>query len=120
VIGFVLSFGDGLTRPIHVSGDTVWFEGVAEVARRFRPGIVMPFAGAARTRGPFDLTMDSNDTVEAAHHFSDAVIVPVHTDGWAHLTQGREEIRRTFAALGLVPRLVLLEPDIAVAIEPAV
>jgi L-ascorbate metabolism protein UlaG (beta-lactamase superfamily) len=88
VIGFVLNFGDGLTRPIHLTGDTVWFEGVAEVARRFRPGIVMPFAGAARTRGPFDLTMDTNDTVEAVHHFSDAMIVPVHTDGWAHLTQG--------------------------------
>lgn len=31
VIGFVLSEA-GLTRPIYVTGDTVWYEGVAEVA----------------------------------------------------------------------------------------
>jgi L-ascorbate metabolism protein UlaG (beta-lactamase superfamily) len=118
VTGFVLSFGDGPTRPVYVTGDTVWFEGVAEVARRFRPGIVIPFAGASQPIGPFDLTMDTNDTVEAAHRFGDAVIVPIHTDSWAHFMQGREDLRKAFAALGLAPRLVLLEPGVATAIEP--
>jgi len=117
VTGFVLDFGDGPTRPIYVTGDTVWFEGVAEVARRFRPGIVMPFAGASRPIGPFDLTMDTNDAVEVAHRFSDAVIVPVHTDGWAHFTQDREDLRKAFVALGFAPRLVLLEPGVATTVE---
>jgi hypothetical protein len=33
-----------------LTGDTVWYDGVAEVARRFRPGVVLLFAGAARIR----------------------------------------------------------------------
>ncbi len=68
---------------IYVSGDTTWFDGVAEVARRFKCDVVLSFAGAAQTRGPFRLTMDTNDTIETAHAFADAVIVPLHTDGWA-------------------------------------
>jgi hypothetical protein len=40
VIGFMLTFVDG-TPPIYITGDTVWFDGVADVARHFRPGIVL-------------------------------------------------------------------------------
>jgi L-ascorbate metabolism protein UlaG (beta-lactamase superfamily) len=117
VIGFVLSFSDPGVRPIYISGDTAWYDGVAEVARRFRAGVVLPFAGAARTRGPFHLTMDTNDVIETAHSFPDAVIVPLHAEGWAHFTQGREDLAATFNALGVGSRLRLLEPGVATAIE---
>jgi L-ascorbate metabolism protein UlaG (beta-lactamase superfamily) len=46
VIGFVLSREKG--PPIYVSGDTVFYDGVAEVARRFNCGVVLRFAGAAQ------------------------------------------------------------------------
>jgi L-ascorbate metabolism protein UlaG (beta-lactamase superfamily) len=59
VIGFVLLSSRPGSRPVYISGDTVWFDGVAEVAKRFKAGVVLPFAGAAQTRGPFHLTMDS-------------------------------------------------------------
>jgi hypothetical protein len=36
---------------VYLTGDTVFYEGVVEVARRFRPQLVVIFAGAARTRG---------------------------------------------------------------------
>jgi len=98
----------------------VWYQGVAEVARRFRAGIVVLFAGAARTRGPFDLMMDTNDAIETAHAFPDAVIVPVHYEGWAHFTQGREDLEQSFTALGIGARLRLLEPGVATAIKSAV
>ena len=115
VIGFVLAAKDG--RPIYISGDTVWYDGVAEVARRFKAGVVMPFAGAAQTRGPFHLTMDTNDTIETARAFPDAVIVPLHTDGWAHFKQNAGDLRTSFDALGFGPRLKLLEPGVKTVIE---
>jgi L-ascorbate metabolism protein UlaG (beta-lactamase superfamily) len=118
VIGFVIAREDAATRPIYVTGDTVWYEGVAEVARRFRAGTVLLFAGAAQTRGPFHLTMDTNDAIETAHAFADATIVPVHHEGWAHFTQGRGELEKSFAALGLGNRLQWLEPGIATTIAP--
>jgi L-ascorbate metabolism protein UlaG (beta-lactamase superfamily) len=110
VIGFVLSPKG--RAPIYISGDTTWFDGVAEVARRFKCGVVLPFAGAAQTRGPFHLTMDTNDTIETARAFPDAVIVPVHTDGWAHFKQNAQDLRVSFDALGFGKRLKLLEPGV--------
>lgn len=117
VIGFVLTSKAG-SRPVYISGDTVWYDGVAEVARRFRAGVVLPFAGAAQTRGPFHLTMDVNDTIETARAFPDAVIVPLHTDGWAHFRQNANDLRASFDTLGFGPRLKLLEPGVATVIEP--
>ena len=117
VIGFVLASSKAGSRPIYVSGDTTWFDGIAEVARRFKAGVVLPFAGAAQTRGPFHLTMDTNDTIETARAFPDAVIVPVHTDGWAHFRQNAKDLRVSFDALGFGKRLKLLEPGVRTAID---
>jgi L-ascorbate metabolism protein UlaG (beta-lactamase superfamily) len=117
VIGFVVTSGKPGSRPVYISGDTVWYDGVAEVARRFRAGVVLPFAGAAQTRGPFHLTMDTNDTIETARAFSDAVIIPLHTDGWAHFRQNAGDLRVSFDALGFGKRLQLLEPGVATLIE---
>jgi L-ascorbate metabolism protein UlaG (beta-lactamase superfamily) len=118
VIGFVVQSGKAGSRPVYISGDTTWFDGVAEVARRFNCGVVLPFAGAAQTRGPFHLTMDTNDTIETARAFADAVIVPVHTDGWAHFRQNAEDLRASFDTLGFGRRLRILEPGVATVIEP--
>ncbi len=115
VIGFVIAAPD--SRPIYVTGDTVWFDGVAEVARRFHAGVVLLFAGAAQTRGPFHLTMDTNDAIETAHAFPNAIIVPLHAEGWAHFTQGRDDLDKSFAALGLGARLRLLKPGVTTAVE---
>src|SRR5262249_36948823 len=70
LIGFVVESSNPSTRPIYITGDTVWFAGVAEVSRRFPAGLVLLFAGSARTRGPFELTMNTNDAIETAHAFA--------------------------------------------------
>jgi L-ascorbate metabolism protein UlaG (beta-lactamase superfamily) len=115
VIGFVLSTARG--DAMYVTGDTVWYDGIAEVARRFSPRIVMVFAGAAKTRGPFHLTMDTNDVLETAHAFPNATIVPIHCDSWAHFTQTRDDLVVSFRALG-VERLRTLEPAVATTFAP--
>jgi L-ascorbate metabolism protein UlaG (beta-lactamase superfamily) len=75
-------------------------------------------SGAAQTRGPFHLTMDTNDTIEAARAFPDAVIVPLHTDGWAHFRQNANDLRASFDTLGFGSRLKILEPGVTTVIEP--
>jgi L-ascorbate metabolism protein UlaG (beta-lactamase superfamily) len=116
VIGFVLSL-PGAGRPIYITGDTVWYDGVAEVARRFRAGLVLLFAGAAKTRGAFHLTMDANDAIDTAHAFPDATIVPLHYEGWAHFSQSGDDLVQSFKALGIGARLRLLEPGVPTTIE---
>jgi L-ascorbate metabolism protein UlaG (beta-lactamase superfamily) len=119
VIGFVLTSNDPAVAPIYVTGDTVWYDGVAGVARRFKAGIVLLFAGSAQTRGPFHLTMDTNDAIETAAAFPDAMIVPVHYEGWAHFRQSGDDLQKAFKALGFDKRLLMLKPGVPTLIGSA-
>jgi hypothetical protein len=78
---------------------------------------VLPFAGAARARRPFHLTMDTNDVVEVANAFPDAIVVPLHVDGWARLAQNGADIVASFDILGLGSRLRLLQSGIPTTVE---
>lgn len=117
VTGFLVGV-DASGDALYVTGDTVWFDGVAEVARRYRPRVVILFAGAARTRGAFHLTMDANDAIETAHAFPGALIAAVHTEGWTHFTEGGDALAHAFAALGLGHRLLALPPGVATGVAP--
>jgi len=110
VTGFMLEMADGSLPSLYVTGDTVYYEGVAEVARRFSPGFILAFAGAARVRGPIDLTMSANDLLDTANAFPQSLIIPVHTEGWAHFTQAAEEVAGVFGALGLGHRIRTIKP----------
>jgi L-ascorbate metabolism protein UlaG (beta-lactamase superfamily) len=111
VIGFVITDVESAQDLVYVTGDTVWYEGTAEVARMFHPRIVLPFVGGAVTsRGPFFLTMNTNDAISLAAAFEGAKLVPVHHEGWAHFTQSQHDLGKAFTALGLADRLQLVEP----------
>ena len=112
IAGEVIGFALGIDEPgdaIYVTGDTVWYDGVAEVARRFRPRLVILFAGSAKPRGPFHVTMDNNDAIETAHAFPSAKIVAIHNEGWVHFTESQADVLRAFGTLGLASRLQMLE-----------
>lgn len=115
VIGFVLTIDDG--PAIYVSGDTVWYEGVAEVARRFDVAVAILFTGSAQPRGPFHVTMDSNDAIEAAHAFAEATVLAIHNEGWAHFTQSQEDLAQAFSAVGLGTRLTLLQRGVPIQLH---
>ena len=94
---------------IYLTGDTVYYEGIGKIAERFRPAYVFVFAGAARARGPFNLTMGSNDVLDTASTFPDATIIPLHFEGWSHYTESEKELEQAFQAVGLRHRLRLPE-----------
>lgn len=107
VIGFVFFFTDRPDEAIYVSGDTVWFDGIAEVARRFDIQLAILHLGAARVPavGPFHLTMTANEALHATRTFANAPIVPIHFEDWAHFSEGREDISSAFGRAGLEHRL---------------
>jgi L-ascorbate metabolism protein UlaG (beta-lactamase superfamily) len=115
VIGFLLSLGAGSARRTlaYITGDTVWYEGVAEVARRSAPPVLFLHGGAAQPRGPFNMTMNTNDAIETARAFPRARIIPLHHEGWEHNTQDAGDLALAFAAVGLSDRIQVLVPGVA-------
>jgi L-ascorbate metabolism protein UlaG (beta-lactamase superfamily) len=112
VIGFVLHRPGQRQHAVYLSGDTVWYEGVAEVASNFEVDVAVLFMGAARVAaaGPSPLTFTAGEGVAAARAFAGASIVPVHYEGWAHFSENRREIDAAFDAAGMRSRLRWLEP----------
>ena len=110
VIGFTLRWTDAPDSVLYISGDTVWYEGVAELLRREPVRIAVLFAGAARVAavGPAHLTFTANELVQAARSCPGAVIVPLHLEGWEHFSESRLEVEAAFSAAGLGDRLRLL------------
>ncbi|MQY09510.1 MBL fold metallo-hydrolase [Actinomadura macrotermitis] len=112
VVGFVLT-GRGLPT-VYVSGDNASLDAVARIAERFGPvDTAILFAGAPRFSVLFDgalIVLDSAQAAEAAKILGARRAVPVHYDGWAHFTEGRDELAAAFAAAGLAGRLDLGEP----------
>jgi len=109
VTGFVLA-GQGLPT-VYLSGDNASVRTVAEISRK-EPDIdaVLLHAGAARVPARFDgrpLTLDSRSAAAAAAVLGAGLVVPAHYDGWAHFSEGRDEIERAFREAGLSSRLAL-------------
>ncbi|MEU8382748.1 MBL fold metallo-hydrolase [Streptosporangium sp. NPDC048865] len=109
VIGFVLT-GEGLPT-VYVSGDNASLGLVKEIAGRFGPvDTAILFAGAPRFPALFEgalIVLDSVQAAEAAGILDARRVVPVHYDGWAHFTEGRDELVAAFTAAGLADRLDL-------------
>ena len=108
VIGFVLSVRGKDEIEIYITGDTVYYEGVAEVAKAFKPQYIFLFAGAAKPRGAFNMTMDTNDAIDTAFAFPQAIIIPLHYEGWKHLSQDQNDLLRSFGVIGIEDRLKIL------------
>jgi len=116
VTGFIVYPAAKPEEGVYITGDTVWYEGVAEVARRYPVRMVILFAGAAcvKLRGPFHLTMNTKDAIATAQAFPHALIYPVHHQGWEHFTEGQEDLIAAFASAGLAGRLRPLELGVPV------
>lgn len=101
MIGFLLD------DAVWFSGDTVWYEGVREVAERATIEVALLCLGAARVRaaGDHPLTFTAAEAVTVARAMPSATIVPAHFEGWEHFSETREDVEREFAAAGLADRL---------------
>ena len=112
ISGDVVGFALGREKPgdlLYVTGDTVWYVGTAEVARLFSPKVVLLFTGAAEPRGRFHMTMGSEDALEAAHAFPNALLVPAHNEGWVHFRENQDQLAHSFSVFNLEDRLRLFE-----------
>jgi L-ascorbate metabolism protein UlaG (beta-lactamase superfamily) len=110
VTGFVLT-GPGLPT-VYVSGDNASLDLVRVIVERLGPfDVALLSAGAAQTallEGAF-LTLTSELAAEAVRILGSPATVPVHFEGWAHYTQGRDTLRQAFERAGLGRSLRLLE-----------
>ena len=119
VIGFLLEWGGFRNGAVYLTGDTRLFGGVRKVAREFDVGTIMMNLGA----GSFGLTgsvcysMPAKEGAKTAELFPKARIIPLHYDGWSHLSEDRSDVLEAFNAPHLRPRLYWLPKGLEVSLD---
>ncbi|MFN8382045.1 MAG: MBL fold metallo-hydrolase [Anaerolineales bacterium] len=110
-IGFMLEWEGQQHGALYITGDTIYYHGIDEVAERFTVSVGIFHLGRASfpITGPIRFTMDARDGVKAARALNPRTIIPIHYEGWKHFSQGKAVIEKEFAAEGLSDKLHWLE-----------
>ncbi len=88
-------------------------------ARRFPVNVALLHFGAAQAKrfGPVSITLTAREGTQIAALLEKALIIPIHYEGWTHLTEGREDIERAFLAAGQESHLQFLPPGQPVSFD---
>jgi L-ascorbate metabolism protein UlaG (beta-lactamase superfamily) len=100
VIGFSLAWEGQQHGALWISGDTVLYPGVREVADRIDVGTAVLHLGCVQfpVSGPFRYTMNAAEAVELCGQIRPHTAIPIHYEGWKHFREGRDGIERALAA----------------------
>lgn len=120
VVGFALRWAGQQHGELWVTGDTVLYDGLREVAKRLNIGTLLIHLGAVRFRylsGWFRYTMDAKEAVELLDEVKPTTVIPVHYEGWSHFQQGRGEAEKVLATSPYVERIRWLDPGESATVE---
>jgi L-ascorbate metabolism protein UlaG (beta-lactamase superfamily) len=100
VVGFALGWEGQEDGVVWISGDTVLYDGVRQVADRLRVDVALLHLGGVRfpVSGPLRYTMTAAEAVELCGLIGPRTAIPIHYEGWKHFRQGREAIERELVA----------------------
>jgi L-ascorbate metabolism protein UlaG (beta-lactamase superfamily) len=100
VVGFSLVWDGQVHGSFWISGDTVLYDGVREVADRIEVGTAVLHLGGVRfpSTGPLRYTFSAAEAVELCGRVRPRTVIPLHYEGWKHFREGREAIEREFAS----------------------
>lgn len=100
VIGFALGWDGQQHGVVWITGDTVLYDGVREVADRLQVDTALLHLGGVRfpISGPLRYTMTAREAIELCGLVRPRTAIPIHYEGWKHFRQGRGEIERELAS----------------------
>jgi L-ascorbate metabolism protein UlaG (beta-lactamase superfamily) len=100
VVGFALRWEGQEHGALWISGDTVLYDGVREVADRVDVGTALIHLGGVRfpATGPIRYTMTAAEAVELCELLAPQTAIPIHYEGWRHFRQGRDAVEAEFSS----------------------
>ena len=101
--GFVLEWPGQKHGALYISGDTVWFNGINEIAHRFQIGTAILHIGKASfpITGPIWFTLSIQGSRARVKALNPRTVIPIHYEGWKHFREPRAEAEKQFAAAGM-------------------
>ncbi len=100
VVGFALRWPEIDTKALWISGDTVLYDKVRQVADRVDVDTAILHLGGVRfpVTGPLRYSMTGREALELIDLIGPRVAIPVHYEGWTHFREPRERLEHVLAA----------------------
>jgi L-ascorbate metabolism protein UlaG (beta-lactamase superfamily) len=100
VVGFALAWEGQEHGVLWISGDTVLYDGVREVAERLQVDTALLHLGGVQfpISGPIHYTLTAKGAIELCGLIGPRRAIPIHYEGWKHFRQGRDEIEAELAS----------------------
>jgi L-ascorbate metabolism protein UlaG (beta-lactamase superfamily) len=108
VMGSVLQADDGAASAIYISGDTLMYDGLKEIPRRY-PDLDLGLfhLGGTKVFGVM-VTMDAEQGVEAVRLINPGTAIPIHYDDYDVFTSPLSDFAAAASAAGLGDRIRVL------------
>lgn len=110
--GYVLSSEGEPT--LYITGDTIWYDQVAETIKEHNPHVIVVNAGAAQFLHGDPITMTAGDVVRVCRAATHAQVIAVHMEAINHCLLTREELAQQAHEAG--DRLIIPEDGAQVAL----
>jgi L-ascorbate metabolism protein UlaG (beta-lactamase superfamily) len=116
VIGFVIEFDGQENGVIYISGDTVYFKGIDEVAKRYKIDVGIFHVGSVQIRyltGLGEYTMSSKGLLQSVQVLNPRVVIPIHYRGWTHFKEKESSLKKTIMSHVLLrDKTLFLQPGL--------
>lgn len=115
VIGFMLEWEGQKEGAYYISGDTVYFKGIEEIASRFTIDVGIIHLGSVQFRyltGKGKYTFNVKSAVKAANFLKINTIIPVHYSGWTHFKETNGLVINAFKNEKTTGKIIWLEPGV--------
>ncbi|POY35095.1 MBL fold metallo-hydrolase [Solitalea longa] len=116
VIGFMIEWQENPNGGIYISGDTVLFDGIYELAKRFpkiETAILHLGAGAfPYLKKGLRLTMDAAEAVKVTKLLNPEKVIPIHYKGWWHFKESVSSLHDTVTRSEVSDKFIWLESGV--------
>ena len=118
VIGFMIEW-EGQQGALYVSGDTVYFDGIEEIAKRFKVHTAVLHVGKAGFPdiNYMPLTFTTEMAIQTARLMNVKKFIPTHFEGWKHFNERSDYLYDQVMHSDIKERLVWLQPGTPAVIE---
>jgi L-ascorbate metabolism protein UlaG (beta-lactamase superfamily) len=116
VIGFTIEWDEQTNGCVYISGDTVLFEGVYELAEKKKIDTAILHLGAGAfpyLKKNLRVTMNAAEAVQTAHLLHPNQVIPIHYEGWWHFKQSVKSLKEEIRNSTVNDKFVWLESGVA-------
>ncbi len=96
---------------VYWTGDTIWYNAVAEVIARRHPDIILTHSCGAMWGDHVLIVMDAEQTVAVCRAAPESTVVAIHMEALDHATVSRDALRAYTEAQGIRPEQLLIPAD---------